>query len=49
MRHISVRRLLNRRVLADYVNGFVKLLPDVEIAVMDNAGKLIVEAVATYG
>lgn len=44
MRHISVRRLLNRRILADYVNEFVDLVPDVEVAVLDNAEIVVVGA-----
>ena len=47
MRHTSVRRLLSRRVLTDYLNDFVELLPDVEIAVIDSAGKVVVEAISS--
>lgn len=44
MQQLSIKRLLNRRVLSDYLERFVQMLPGVLIALLDVDGSLVAEA-----
>ncbi len=49
MEQLSVRRLLNRRVLSGYLACFARMLPDVLVALLDLDGSVVVEGYYSAG